>query len=263
MAQKRIISTHPYLSILMSSGLLLVSACSSGDPNEGANEDRGTGESSDGLGSTGGSQPGSSEGAASGGGFASGGNGAGAGDAGSGGSDSGDSDSAAGGEPGTGGEPSGGEVVPDLPYCEGTKGWDAEWARMEQEILDLVNEERSRGANCGGEMMPPVGPLTMDAELQCAARMHSLDMAMQGYFSHNSPDGKGPKFRMDEAGYEGRTWGENIAAGSRNAEGTMNQWMNSPGHCSNLMSGSFAHIGVGYYPGGEYGHLWTQTFGNK
>jgi uncharacterized protein YkwD len=36
--------------------------------------------------------------------------------------------------------------------------------------------------------------------------------------------------------------------------------MGSDGHCSNIMS-DHTKIGVGYYPGGDFGHLWTQTFG--
>ncbi len=257
MARQRINSKNLYIPFLISSGLLLLSGCSSGDPGEEANQDLGGGENMDGLGTTGGMDSGA--GIGTGGGLAPGGTGG----ASSPGPNSGGSNSVSGGGPGTGGEPGPSGPVPEVPYCEGTKGWDAEWAQMEQEILDIVNMERSRGANCGGQMMPPVGPLTMDPELQCAARMHSLDMAMRGFFSHNSPDGEGPGYRMEQAGYQGQTWGENIAAGSPDAQGTMDQWMNSPGHCTNLMSGSFAHIGVGYSPGGDYGHLWTQTFGNK
>ncbi len=256
MAQQRINSKNVYLPFLISSGLLLLSGCSSGDPGDEANQDLGH---TDDLGTTGGMGSGQGTGGLT----SAGGGESSTGGASSPGPNSGGSNSASGGESSTGGEPGTAGRVPEVPYCDGTKEWDAEWAQMEQEILDIVNMERSRGANCGGQMMPPVAPLTMDPELQCAARMHSLDMAMRGFFSHNSPDGEGPGSRMEQAGYEGRTWGENIAAGSPDAEGTMDQWMNSPGHCTNLMSDSFAHIGVGYSPGGDYGHLWTQTFGNK
>jgi uncharacterized protein YkwD len=155
---------------------------------------------------------------------------------------------------------SGGEV-PNEPYCAVTESWDPAYAALEQEILVIVNQVRAQGANCGGDEMPPVGPLTMDPNLQCAARVHSKDMADRDFFDHDNPDGDGPPDRMDAAGYDGRNWGENIAAGRDTAEETMDQWMNSPGHCSNIMAEDFDVIGVGYYPGGEYGHLWTQTFG--
>jgi uncharacterized protein YkwD len=168
----------------------------------------------------------------------------------------------AGGSGGTGAGGAGGSgMVPEEPYCAVTEGWDPEYAAMEDEIVVLVNQFRAQGANCGGEEMPPVGPLTMDPNLQCAARVHTKDMADRDFFDHDNPDGDGPSERMDAAGYDGRNWGENIAAGRDTPEETMDQWMNSPGHCTNIMAEDFTLIGVGYYPGGEYGHLWTQTFG--
>jgi uncharacterized protein YkwD len=164
-----------------------------------------------------------------------------------------------GGTGGAGG--AGGEEVPDEPYCAVTANWDPEHAALEEEIVVLVNQYRAEGANCGGEEMPPVGPLTMDPNLRCAARVHTKDMADRDFFDHDNPDGDGPSERMEAAGYDGRTWGENIAGGRATAEETMEQWMNSPGHCVNIMGEDYTLIGVGYYPGGEYRHLWTQTFG--
>ncbi len=164
--------------------------------------------------------------------------------------------SAIGGSGGTGGV-----EVPDEPYCAVTENWNPAYAALEDALVVLVNQYRAAGANCGGEEMPPVGPLTMDSSLQCAARVHTKDMADRDFFDHDNPDGDGPSERMEQAGYDGRGWGENIAAGRETPEETMEQWMNSPGHCTNIMGEDYTLIGVGYYPGGEYGHLWTQTFG--
>ena len=43
----------------------------------------------------------------------------------------------------------------------------------------------------------------------------------------------------------------------------MNGWMNSTGHCTNIMKAGYADIGVGYafVSGSSYGHYWTQDFG--
>ena len=40
-------------------------------------------------------------------------------------------------------------------------------------------------------------------------------------------------------------------------------WMNSSGHCANIMNGSLHVIGVGYgkRTGSTYTHYWTQDFG--
>lgn len=185
------------------------------------------------------------------------GSGAGTGGAGGGAGGTGGSASGAGGVSGTAGS---GEV-PDEPYCAPTETWNPDYAALEAEIVVIVNRYRAEGANCGGEEMPPAGPLTMDPNLQCAARIHTLDMAERNFFDHDNPDGDGPDDRMEAAGYDGRGWGENIAAGNSTAEETMEQWMDSPGHCRNIMNDGYTLIGVGYYPGGEYDHLWTQTFG--
>jgi uncharacterized protein YkwD len=41
----------------------------------------------------------------------------------------------------------------------------------------------------------------------------------------------------------------------------MQQWLDSPEHCLNIMRASYRFLGVGYYPGGTYRFMWTQTFG--
>jgi uncharacterized protein YkwD len=154
--------------------------------------------------------------------------------------------------------------VPADGHCSATEGWDASWATLEDEVLAIVNMHRAQGATCGGQSFGSAPALVMQANLLCAARLHSRDMAERGFFSHDNPDGQSPWDRMEEAGYvDWRAVGENIAAGSATAAGTMDQWMNSPGHCANIMSPEFTEIGVGYHPGGSHGHLWTQKFGRR
>jgi len=155
--------------------------------------------------------------------------------------------------------------VPDNAHCADVAGWSPEWAQLELDVLVIVNQVRGQGANCGSKgAFGPAGPLTMDPALRCAARKHSVDMAMRNFFDHINPDGETPWDRMGEAGYGGYSAaGENIAAGSPDAAGTMDQWMTSDGHCANIMNPDFEHIGVGYSTGGQYGHLWTQVFGAK
>jgi uncharacterized protein YkwD len=155
--------------------------------------------------------------------------------------------------------------VPDNAYCAAVANYDPAWRQLEEDVLAIVNQKRAAGANCGGAgNFGPTGPLTMDPALRCAARKHSLDMDARDFFDHTNPDGQLPWDRMGMAGYgDYSNAGENIAAGSPDAAGTMQQWMDSDGHCSNIMSPDFQHIGVGYHPGGQYGHLWTQVFGAK
>jgi uncharacterized protein YkwD len=87
------------------------------------------------------------------------------------------------------------------------------------------------------------------------------------YFAHDGLDGSDPGDRMTAAGYVGRTWGENIAKGQQTPEQVVQGWMDSDGHCSNIMNGGFNLIGVGYFAGmGSNPRFnselyWTQNFG--
>jgi uncharacterized protein YkwD len=128
----------------------------------------------------------------------------------------------------------------------------------------LVNQRRAAGAVCGSTPFAPAPPLTMNANLQLAARLHSQDMATQNYFSHTSLDGRTFDQRIRNAGYSFPTsLGENIAAGYSTPQAVVAGWMGSPGHCSNIMSASFKSTGVGYAhtSSSSFGHYWTQTFG--
>lgn len=134
--------------------------------------------------------------------------------------------------------------------------WPEESAVFEAEVLALVNDQRGKGAVCGSETFEPAPPLVVNELLEAAARLHSYDMYDRGYFSHTNPDGHGPVERMDRAGYEGRSWGENIARGQSTPEAVMQSWMQCAGHCANIMSGRYQEIGIGVYE-----RNWTLKFG--
>ncbi len=150
-------------------------------------------------------------------------------------------------------------------YCDGDDDWMGSWSTMEEEVVTLVNQRRSQGANCGSKGdFGSASPLTMHPLLRCAARLHSKDMVVREFFDHTNPDNESPWDRIAKTGYGGyQNAGENIAAGSATAAAVVDQWMNSDGHCANIMNPAFNEIGVGYYPGGQYGHVWTQVFTKK
>lgn len=154
--------------------------------------------------------------------------------------------------------------VPDNAYCNPVSNWDAAWIDRELEVLDLVNQARAQGGNCGSEgNFPPSGPLSIHPALTCAARVHSKDMADNDFFSHTNLQGQGPGWRIGQAGYNGNGWGENIAAGYSSPQQVVDGWLDSDGHCSNMLNPGFSLIGIGYAYGGgsSYGHYWTQAFG--
>lgn len=148
--------------------------------------------------------------------------------------------------------------IPDNVYCDAVTDWDAMWIAFEDQVLELVNQQRAAGADCGSAgTFDPVEPLIMHGALRCAARNHAMDMATRDYFDHYTPEGLGPAERLDAAGYSGSTWGENIAWGYATPADVVSGWMSSPGHCANVMRSGFTETGIGFYEG----RLWTQTFG--
>ena len=152
------------------------------------------------------------------------------------------------------------DELPNNAYCAVVSTWSQHSADFEDEVFRLVNVNRAAGADCGSTgSFDPVGPLAENAALRCAARNHSLDMATRNFFSHTNPDGDGSRERMDQAGYGGFTWGENIAFGQITPMQVVVGWMNSSGHCANIMNPDFTEIGIGHGPSNH----WTQVFGAR
>ncbi|WP_019587041.1 CAP domain-containing protein [Deinococcus apachensis] len=135
---------------------------------------------------------------------------------------------------------------------------------FEQRVLELTNQARAQGRTCGSQFFPAAAPLSYNAALRTAAYNHSKDMAVRNFFSHTNPDGLDPFARMRAAGYTNFTSaGENIAAGQSTPEQVVAGWLQSPGHCANIMNAGYRDLGVGYYAGGSYRYYWTQDFGRR
>lgn len=145
------------------------------------------------------------------------------------------------------------------------EGWRGAWASKEDQVVELINEARATPTDCGSYgTYAAAGPVEMEANLRCASRYHSLWMAQTNSFSHESPGGdlgEDPWERIDSTAFDGFAVGENIAAGYDGARGVVEGWLDSDGHCANLMNPDATLTGVGYYAGGSYGHYWTQNFG--
>lgn len=141
----------------------------------------------------------------------------------------------------------------------GDSGNDAE-NQIKTEILDLINQARSQGRNCGDTYFPAVNPLTWNSQLYQAARKHTEDMVTHNFFSHTGSDGSNAGDRILAAGYSWYTYRENIAAGYFSAQEVVSGWLSSPGHCRNIMNSSVTNMGAAKATGGSYGMYWTQVF---
>lgn len=156
---------------------------------------------------------------------------------------------------GQGGNPA--AVVPDTAYCEPVTTWDAVDADVEQEMLELVNQYRAAGGDCGTKgSFAPAPPVSMRAELRCAARVHAKDMHDRDYFAHESPEGEKMDERVTRAGYDYQGVGETLYKFQTTAAVAVQAWMNSDGHCGIIMDGRYSEVGSAHHNG-----YWVLVFG--
>ena len=123
---------------------------------------------------------------------------------------------------------------------------------MRAAVICLVNQQRvSRG----------LPTLSDSSRLTTSAQGWTNTMVARGEFDHADFTG-----RIDAVHYDWQTAGENIATGYNTPRSVVAAWMASPGHCRNILSPSFADIGVGLNPnpvGSGVGDAatWTEDFG--
>ncbi|MFB6725693.1 CAP domain-containing protein [Kribbella sp. NPDC056345] len=129
---------------------------------------------------------------------------------------------------------------------------------QEREVLELTNQVRQQNG---------CGPLRLNSALVEAAGRHASDMVRRHYLDHTNPEGQDPGDRMRAAGYDGGSWGENIAAGYPTAQKVVAAWMKSEGHRANILNCKFNLLGVGFDPGrvkSDWGPgSWVQDFGRS
>jgi len=126
----------------------------------------------------------------------------------------------------------------------------------EMEVHRLINLEREKYG---------LQTLGYDEELASVAKSHSIDMANDEYFSHETPEGLSPTDRASKADYACRYQignliysgiGENIhmvkgssvsimSTPESIAELAVSGWMDSPGHKENILTSNFSKEGIG------------------
>src|SRR3954467_13805002 len=124
----------------------------------------------------------------------------------------------------------------------------------ESAFVDLLNAYR-------GEL--GLAPVTLNAELGAAAEYHSADMANNNYFDHYLFDGTDAGTNIQNFGYSGFPYAENIAAGMETAQEVLTAWQNSPEHNATMINPQYTEIGIGraYNEASHYGWYWTATYG--
>lgn len=134
---------------------------------------------------------------------------------------------------------------------------------QEQEIANLASQHPEQGRpfmNC-------------DPILAQVARERALDMGTRNYFGHTDPDGFGPNYLVQQAGYVLPSWYtqgndanniESILANYTTAADTWAGWLNSAGPRAHVLGeiqfwADQTNYGIGYayVPGSTYKHYWV------
>jgi uncharacterized protein YkwD len=123
-------------------------------------------------------------------------------------------------------------------------------------LLELINQLRHSGCNCGADYMPPVASLLLNRELEVAAKAHAQDMDQRNYLNHLSPEGTTPAERVEKTGYRGHFRAENIGRGYAHPEEILTAWKNSVSHCKAMMDGACTEAGIGFSR-----NYWEASFG--
>lgn len=148
---------------------------------------------------------------------------------------------------------------------EGDVCHDGECKTLPMRVTEETNAARSTPTDCGQYgVIAATTPLVLDPELSKAAQAHAEDMAANDFMGHEGSDGSDFAERIGRTNYSGNPVGENVAAGQTSSEEVVAGWVDSDGHCRNIMNEQATRIGVGYAEGEntQYPTYWVQVFGN-
>jgi len=112
---------------------------------------------------------------------------------------------------------------------------------LEQDVLYNLNLLRRQHG---------LAPVRLSSNLAAAARQHSDEMGVRGYFSHDSANGSSFDRRIARfypmGGHSYWSVGENLLWSSPdvNASGAISMWLNSPEHRKIMLTARWREIGL-------------------
>ena len=138
-------------------------------------------------------------------------------------------------------------------------------SETDKQMLTRVNNARQQARICGSSSYVATSDVAWHCSLEAAAQRHSTDMADNNYFSHTGSDGSNAGQRISATGYPWRAWGENIAAGYAAVESVVTGWLDSPGHCGNIMNPTVTEMGAASASNSssDFQIYWTQVFADR
>lgn len=136
---------------------------------------------------------------------------------------------------------------------------------QKQQIIDAVNQARAKARSCGTKHFSAAAPLQWNNKLFFAADKHSKDMVANNFASHTGSNGSSVGSRVNNEGYRWRLVAENIAGGQPSLQSAVSGWLNSDGHCENIMNAKAKEFGLScrYGANTRYGYYWTMVLASR
>lgn len=137
------------------------------------------------------------------------------------------------------------------------------------ELLELHNQARASARTCGDQRAPAVAPLRWSDDLAEAARVHAVDIAANQIRGHTGSDGSSVRDRVERIN-PGYSWiGENVSYFNATAELANQRWLESAGHCENIMRQEYSYMGAAMIMGPRFNApdqmapYWVVVFANR
>lgn len=129
---------------------------------------------------------------------------------------------------------------------------------LTQQAVTQINAIRATARNCGGISFAATSPVAGNGKLEAAAGLQAQYMQTINTLTHLGSGNSGIGDRITSAGYVWNAAGENVAVGHETLADVLQGWVESPGHCANLMSPGFADVGIAQSAGGTDSY-WALT----
>lgn len=104
-----------------------------------------------------------------------------------------------------------------------------------------------------------LNPLLENSKLDKIALDKANDMCSRDYADHNAPDGRSWTYFYLKDGYYYQSAGENLAEGFSDPYSTVNAWVASPEHYSNIVNKNYTEAGAASISCANYQGKTNQT----
>ncbi|MDQ6639835.1 MAG: CAP domain-containing protein [Pseudomonadota bacterium] len=129
-----------------------------------------------------------------------------------------------------------------------------------------LNELRVGGVTCGARDLVTAAPLSWSDSLAAAAQLQSREMALLDRMGHRDREDRALAQRLRALGYRFSAAVENVAVGYPSLDDVVAAWLESEGHCDNLMNAAVLEFGLACMDGRSSGapedrRYWTLVLG--